>query len=145
MFSHGALECGEEFVEAENVGLVIQPPGVSGHETVVVLIHGLIHPVWVSDVDVDGKAEVGAFLKHRIQSGIVNVHSPCWRVAIIKSFAFVAEFAHTLSSDFSAALEFRDSRRGIARFIVTAREKSAPNRKTARVFLTRGYNEPGYA
>ena len=119
----------------EDVGLVVQPPLIGIHQPVVELIHRLIHPHRIGNMNADRHAELAAFLQQRVDAGIIEMQPPGGGGRVKETFALVAHFSDAFGAGLEAPFQLGHCGRSEARLVVTCEVKTAPDGESARVFL----------
>ena len=71
----GAFENVDHARELDDVGLIVETPFEGVHQAVVVLVHRLIHPDRVGDVEADGHVELGSFFPDGVHARVVGMHA----------------------------------------------------------------------
>jgi hypothetical protein len=88
MFLDGALQDVNHSGKPDNARLVVQPPMIGIHQAVIGVVHWLVHPDRIVDVNAYRHVQLSAPLKQRIHAIVVGMHAKGLHVLEVSPFPF---------------------------------------------------------
>ena len=105
------------------------------------VVHGLVHPDGIGDVEADGHAEFGGFFPDRVHARVIRMNFRRAGFSGAQALAFVVNFSDALCPGIFAALELFHGAAGKTGLVVGGEVQTAPEFETLgvlRVFCANG-------